>query len=63
MLGMKKNAKYFVSALVGGAIAYLIASRLDTDSFAMKMFAMVVLTAAFSTTIRVFCERMFPSED
>lgn len=46
---MEKNAKVFVAALLGGSVAYLIASRLDVDSFAMRMFAMAVLTAAFST--------------
>jgi uncharacterized membrane protein YfcA len=60
---MGKYATIAVSSFLGAAIGYLFASRLDTDRFAMKMFAMFVLTAAFSTTIRVFCERMFPSED
>ena len=63
MRGMEKNAKIFVSTLLGCATAYLIASRLDTDSFAMKIFAMAVLGAAFSTLVRWFGERMFSSED
>ncbi|WP_428307752.1 hypothetical protein [Lacipirellula sp.] len=48
---METNAKIFVSTLLGGFTAYLFASRLDTDSFAMKMFAMVLLTVAFQSLV------------
>lgn len=51
MRGMETNAKIFVSTLLGGFTAYFFASRLDTDSFAMRMFAMALFTAAFSSLV------------
>ncbi|WP_152097098.1 hypothetical protein [Lacipirellula parvula] len=48
---MGTNSKIFVSTLLGGSTAYLFASRLDTDSIAMKMFAMVLLTVAFQSLV------------
>ena len=51
MRGMGKYATIAVSSFLGAALGYLFASRLDTDSFAMKMFAMVVLTVAFQSLV------------
>ena len=60
---MDKYTKIAVSSFLGVFTAYFIASRLDTDSFALKLFAMGVIGASFSITIQSFCERMFPPAD
>lgn len=60
---MGKYTRIAVSTFLGVFTAYFIASRLDTDRFTFKLFAMGVIGASLSIMIQLFCERMFPSED
>ena len=63
MRGMDKYTRIAVSSFLGMSTAYFIASQLDIDRFALKVFAMGVIGASFSLTIQSFCERMFPPEE
>lgn len=60
---MGKYTMIAVATILGISTAYFIASRLDTDRFALKLFVMGIVGVSFSTSIQMFRERIFPPAD